>query len=310
MSQIPNLIKEIGDENRPLEHQRLIELSGLDTTEKTELVSSWPNISNDRRMDIVVQLSEIAEQELGFDFSTVFFISLRDQDARIREKAIMALWEVDDRSIIRLLTELLINDPTANVRAAAATSLGKFAMMAQEGKLIPKDHRHIRSSLLTAVQAADETFEVRRRALESVAVFGEPEVDDLIRKTHDSDEVKLKQSAIFAMGRSSEERWLPTVIRDLSDTSPAIRFEAVNAMALIGNQDAVANLIKLLDDEDPEVQIATARALGNIGGNVAKQALSDCLENADEALEEAASEALNEITFDEDPLAIRFDTQL
>lgn len=310
MSGIPDLIKEIGDENRPLKYQRLTELSGLDSMEKSDLVSRWPNISNNRRIDIVVQLSEIAEQGLEFDFSAVFIICLNDVDAKIREKAILALWEVDDRSIIRLLTKLLMNDPFENVRAGAATALGKFTLMAQDGKLIPKDHQHIRSSLLTAVKANDEAYEVRRRALESAAVFGEPEADDLIRKTHDSDDVKLKQSAIFAMGRSSKERWLPTVTRDLSDNSPAIRFEAVNAIALIGNRNSAIDLIKLLDDEDSEVQTATARALGNIGGNVAKQALLGCLEDADEALEEAISEALNEITFDEDPLRLNFDYRL
>ena len=309
MSGIPDLIKEIGDENRPLRYQRLTELSELGSMEKSDLVSRWPNISNNRRMDIVVQLSEIAEHDLELDFSAVFIICLNDLTAKIREKAILALWEVDDRSIIRLLTRLLMNDPIENVRAAAATSLGKFALMAQDQKLIPKDHQHIRSSLLATVEAKHEAFEVRRRALESAAVFGEPEVDNLIQKTHDSGDVKLKQSAIFAMGQSSEERWLPTVTRDLSDNSPAIRFEAVNAIALIGNRNVAIDLIKLLHDEDLEVQIATARALGNIGGNVAKQALSNCLEDAEDALEEALREAINEITFDEDPLRVNFDSQ-
>lgn len=308
MSVIPDLIKEIGDENQPLKHTRLTELSRLDSLEKTDLVSMWPTVPANRRLDILIRLDEIAEQDLEFDFSTVFIIGLQDQDERIREKAILALWEVDDRSIIRPLTELLMNDPVVNVRTAAAISLGKFAMMAQDGKLIPKDHQHIRTSLLTVIESTDEVFEVWRRALESAAIFGEPDVDDLIRKTHDSDDVKLKQSAIFAMGQSSEERWLPTIERDLFDKSPAIRFEAVNAMALIGNQDATVELIKLLDDEDAEVQAAAARALGNIGGRLAKQSLTDCLENADELLTEAVSEALNDITFQEDPLRVTFDS--
>ena len=228
----------------------------------------------------------------------------------MRERAALALWECDDRLVIGPLTDLLASDPSSHVRAAVAMTLGKFAAMAQEGKLIAQDSERVRGALLTAIDAAGQALEVRRRALESAACFGDPRVDYLIRRSHESGDASLKQSALFAMGRSPDDRWAAAVVRDLSDRSSAIRFEAVNALALIGAEDAAPDLIGLLDDEDAEVQGAAARALGSIGGEAAKQALQDRLEDADEVLEGAIREALDDIAFEENPLGVSFSSPM
>ena len=302
MSAVTELITEIGDESQPLKHARLLELSSLDSLEKADFVSTWPTVSPERRRDIVVSLAGMAEEDLQLDFSALFIVGLGDPDEQVREKAALALWECDDRAVILPLTELLGSDPSSDVRTAVAIALGKFATMAHEGRLIAQDRERVRNALLTAIDASGQVLEVRRRALESAASFGDPRVDDLISRSHESGDDAMKQSAIFAMGRSPDDRWVATVVRDLSDSSPAIRFEAVNALSLIGDEDTSTDLIRLLEDEDPEVQSSAAKALGNIGGGLAKQALHDSLADADEALEEAVREALDEIAFDEDPL--------
>ena len=60
------------------------------------------------------------------------------RDPEVREKAIEGLWEDEDRLLISTLCDLTKDDPSPKVRAAAAMALGKFAILAQDGKLLEK----------------------------------------------------------------------------------------------------------------------------------------------------------------------------
>ena len=84
----------------------------------------------------------------------------------------------------------------------------------------------------------------------------------------------LKTSAIFAMGRTGEVSWLPTLVKELDNREPSIRYETANACGDLGEEDVVPYLLDLLDDEDYQVQIAALNALGKIGGSLAKRALT------------------------------------
>jgi HEAT repeat protein len=157
------------------------------------------------------------------------------------------------------------------------------------------------------IEDLDEELEVRRRAVEAVAGLPGPGVEELIRDAYESGEAELKQSSIYAMGRSSNPAWLPTVLREMDDRSPPIRYEAANAAGLLGDETVAPHLISLLRDDDMSVQLAAISSLGSVGGALAGQALRKCLESDDEAIEEAADEALREIEFDDDPLSLTFD---
>ena len=108
------------------------------------------------------------------------------------------------------------------------------------------------------------------------------------------------------MGRSSNTRWLPIVVKEFHHEDSAIRYEAAIACGQLGDESTVPHLIGLIKDEDAQVQLSSVQALGTIGGALAKRALLQCLKLDDEALEEAAQAALDGIEFDEDPLSVRF----
>jgi HEAT repeat protein len=256
---------------------------------------------------VVSRLVELAEENAELDFTGVFKACLKDPDEEVREKAIEGLWEFEDRSLIPTLLELLKGDPSERVRASAATALGKFASLAQEGKLLSRDGERVLESLLEVLQSEEEPLEVRRRALEGVAPFNTPKVKDYIRWAYNSQELKLRCSAIFAMGRSGELSWLPFITKELKNPSPAIRYEAANACGELGNVEAVPHLIPLLQDDDWQVQVSAARALGEIGGPLAKKALKRCIKDADDILREAATEALENIEAMEDPLSFKYE---
>jgi HEAT repeat protein len=219
----------------------------------------------------------------------------------VRENAIAGLWEEDDRTLVPVLIDKLKNDPSKGVRSAAALGLGKFAELAQERKLLPRDAEKIKKSLMEVFSKPGEGSEVRRRCLEAIAPFNTPEVAVHIRNAYNDDKPDVKASAIYAMGRTSSPEWLPLIIKELSSPVPRIRYEAVNACAALGGEEAVPYLIPLLDDEDAEVQLAAINAFGEIGGPLAKRALRRCLKNDDDAVVDAAREAIEMLEGLEDP---------
>lgn len=179
--------------------------------------------------------------------------------------------------------------------------------MAQDRKLSSRDEGSIRSALVEAIHSPDEELEVKRRAVEAVASLPDPVVEEIIKEAYVSGVPELKQSSIYAMGRSSNAVWLPIALREMEDPSPAIRFEAANAAGMLGDEKVAPHLISLLRDDDVAVRLAAITSLGSVGGALASQALMKCVESGDEAIVEAAEEALQEIEFDEDPLSMTFD---
>lgn len=295
-------LQHISEEGTPVSHPPLVEITNLSPGELGRFARVWFKVPTLRRQKIVECLVELAEDSSELDFSAVFKLCLKDSDQLVRQKAITGLWEFEDRSLILSLVELLRLDSSAEVRASAAMALGKFASLAQDRKILPKDGELVNGSLAAALHDEEERLEVRRRALESVAPFNSPEVNRYIHWAYESDEIDLKCSSIYAMGRTGEPHWLPLVCKELQNPNPPIRYEAANACGELDEPETTPNLIPLLQDDDLEVQGAAIRALGKLGGSLAKKALKRCLKIGDPALEDGIREALEAIEATEDPL--------
>lgn len=302
----PDLLTDLTDAEKPVTYSGLLQLSDLPAEGLAELKAVWPGLPTERRREIVRKLVELADDNVEFDFSSIFKSCLSDGDSAIRERAARGLWETEDRAMIRPLVKLVENDASSEVRAAAAMTLKNFSMMAQNGKLLAKDCDRVRQALLTAVNSPTEDLDVRRRALEAVSSFNTAETNDAVREAYESDNSTLVQSAIYGMGQSSNADWLPTVLDEMSNPLPAVRFEAATACGLLGEEGVVPRLVQLLSDDDSEVRVASIKSIGMIGGTMAKNALQLHLSDEDEAIEEAAREALIGLEFDDDPLSYQF----
>ena len=241
----------------------------------------------------------MAEENARLDFAIVLKLALADDDYDVQEKAIAGMWEGEDRTVIPLLLNILQSDAPPPVRASAAAALGKYSLLAQEDKILPKDAQLVQESLMSSLQDDGNTVEVRRRALEAVSPFNTPRIHEYIRWAYGSGEQTLKGSSLYAMGKTQETAWLPAIIPELRSTDPSLRYEAVCACSELGEEDMVEHLIPLLEDDDTQVQMAAVSAMGNIGGTLAKRALRRCLRDADETLKEAVQEALDEMDIDE-----------
>ena len=200
---LPDLLTDLTDLEKPVTYSGLLQLSDLPVEGLTELKTVWSNLPTERRRETVRKLIELADDNVEFDFSSIFKSCLTDGDDAIREMAAKGLWEAEDRALIRPLVKLLENDTCAEVRASAAMSLKNFAVMSQNGKLLSRDGDRIRRALLAVVNSPTEDIDVRRRAIEAVASFNTSETNSAVREAYESDNPTLVQSAIFGMGQSS-----------------------------------------------------------------------------------------------------------
>ena len=300
---LEQFFENLSDQAIPLSNSDFIELSDLSPAEMGVFARHWFLLSRERKRALITNLVELAEDSAELDFCAIFKMCLKDDDEWLQEKAIDGLWEYEDRSVLPGLIQVLTSQRGPDVRAAAASALGKFSVLAQEGHLLARDAGNIHSTLMSILQDPDESLEVRRRSLEAVAPFNTPDICDQVCRAYQSDDPDLKTSAIFAMGRTGEVSWLPTLVKELDNREPSIRYEAANACGDLGEEDVVPYLLDLLEDEEFEVQIAALDALGKIGGSLAKRALMRCIEEGDASLEEAARAALENAEFLEDPMA-------
>ena len=120
-------------------YSNLARLSGLSSKELDQFKMAWISLPRENRREILNRLIELGEENLELSFFEVFQACLSDYDDEVRTKATIGLWECDDRGIIRPLIHLLNHDTSDTVRAASATTLGKFATLARSGKLHFRD---------------------------------------------------------------------------------------------------------------------------------------------------------------------------
>lgn len=275
----------------------LVPLSDLGRADAATVRRTWPTLTERARVTCVRYLAELAEDNVQYTFGRVMRVAIEDQSAVVRQLAVAALWEDEGSDMVELLLGLLQNDPSQDVRAEAAQGLGRFAERAAGEELEPEVAERIYQALIEVAKNKREPVLVRRRALESVAVFGsQPVVVQLIREAYHDDDASLRAGAIYAMGRSLDLRWLPTVLEEFSSADAEMRYEAARASGQLGDDRAVPGLARLAKEEDVEVRHAAIDALGKIGGTSSIRILRQLKRSASaidaEAIEEALDEAL------------------
>jgi HEAT repeat protein len=288
-------LDHICDESQLLSHSRLYMLSGLGQEELELFSERWARMSTSRRRHITSALVEIAEANVTVDFGSVFHIGLEDEDAEVRASAVDGLWEDRSPSLVDVLLDLLSTDPSILVRAAAATGLGRFVLMAELDELEEELGRRVVEALSRVIDDPHEALETCRRAVEAISYSSEETVRRFIEAAYRHPEEKMRVSAIFSMGRSADPAWGRTVIQELGSENPEMRFEAARACGELELREAVPALLHLIVDPDTEVRQAAISSLGKIGGRDARRALQLCCESEDEVIAAAGDEALSEL---------------
>ena len=294
IAELDRILQHLADESQPLKQSTLYTLSGLGREQLLSVQVVFDRLSYERRRGMLRALVELTETAIEVDFIALFRGCLRDEDADVRLLAIEGLWEIEDVWLVGELVRLLKGDPHPAVRAAAAAALGSFVLLGELGDIEAAVAARAEQALLEAYFSSEEPLDVRRRALEAVAYSAEVGVGDLIEEAYYQGEEEMRLGALFAMGRSADQRWCSIVIEELESPSPAVRYEAALACGELQLRDAVALLSHLIDDADSEVTNVVVDALGKIGGAEARQILQSCCRSEDEALRAAAEEALEQ----------------
>jgi HEAT repeat protein len=189
-------------------------------------------------------------------------------------------------------------DSDAETRAEAASALGKYVELGELDEIPDGSRRQVEDALLKVANSEDRLV-VRRNALESLGFSSRPEVVTLIESAYHRENPDWQASALFAMGRSFDERWQELVLSRMLDENPIIRLAAVEAAGELRLASASAILFRLLEDEEEgEISSAAIWSLSQIGGDDARVYIENLLDLAEEQDDiEFLEDALENIQF-------------
>ncbi len=282
---------------------RLAALSDLDRTRASYLRLHWLDIPSTERHALMLAIAELSDESVEFNFNRVYRIALADPDPVIRQLAIGDLWEDEGKDLPPIFVDMLRSDSSDDVRAAAADALSVAAGAVAGGESTVLDREMLIELFGDIVEDPAESPIVRRRSLGAIAEFSDdPRIPELIRLALDDEDQALVAGAIFAMGRTTSERWVPELIDFLQSEDSELRFEAARASGLIGDQDVVPELAELIYDADSEVRAAAIDALGAIGGAAAIRVLRQVEQDEEFEEIEIVDDALDAATLTVNPL--------
>jgi HEAT repeat protein len=245
----------------------------------------------------------LAEDNVDLDFRNIFLRSLSDTDDAVRAVAVEGLWEDERLSTMRQLLTM-VNDPSSSVRTAVVISLSRFAYRAELGELAPDNIQALCVTLLDVATDKNQPLDVQRRAVEALGYFAEtPAAQAEVARAYDHPELRMKESALVAMGRSMRDQWFGTIEKELGNHAPVLRYAAAQAVGELAEdgEPLLPHLLPLVDDDDAEVAQAAIMALGQVGGTDALRVLQRLIRSRDESRRQAARDALAELMVDEEP---------
>lgn len=275
--------------------------SDIDPVSLKALMQAWPQVAVKRKHTLLKKLEALMEEDTLVSFEDLARALLTDEDPEVRTHAIHLLAECEDPRLVPTYIDMLEKDASEEVRAEAAGSLGEFVMLGELEEISRRVQRQAEDALLKAVSGEDHP-RVRRRALESLGYSSRPEVMAFIESAFNRQDPEWKASALFAMGRSSDDRWQDHVIQMLVNEHNRVRLAAVQAAGELSLAEARPLLIKLLDEEDEDdVAGAAIWSLSQIGGEDARTVLQSLVSEAeDEELLAFLEDALENLAFTED----------
>jgi HEAT repeat protein len=254
----------------------------------------WGELKPAFRRKLLRELVEASETNFELNYSTLGYYALDDADAGVREAAIELLWEDESMPLMYRLNDLALEDESVEVRAAAASALGRFILGGELGNHNEAEIAKAQETVVSILNNLDEDIDVRRRALEAISNSSLEIVEEAIREAYDSYDRRMQISAVFAMGRSYDEQWSDLVLQQLNSEDAEMRYEAARAAGELEIENAVRGLTRLALDDDREIIEVAIWSLGEIGSKEATRTLERLATEAKRAHDDELLEAIED----------------
>lgn len=280
----------------PVPVHLLFNLSDMEPENGERFNRAWAKADDERRQVIMRHLADIVEEAYSVDYSPIFKLGIEDSSAEVREAALDGLWDSTDTEFISPLLALMQSDPSVEVRTAATKGLAHYVLLAEWGQMPARVSPPIVTALLAVYENDETAVSVKRAALEGLGSASHPRVESLIEEAYNAKFEDMRISAVFAMGNTADDRWLPIVLAELDSSDTEMQLEAIRAAGLLGRSDAIEPLYDLREDSNTDVIAAVIVALGNIGGDHAQSILSRLMDDPDyEDMHELIEETIEEM---------------
>jgi HEAT repeat protein len=291
------VIEALLEPETPFPPRLLYGLSNLEGEKLGQFTETWPELTAERRESLLEDLELLSESNFVVSFEEVCKLGLFDTISRIRQVAIRSLWDAEEPEFLPIFLDIVENDPNLDVRAQAATGLGKYIYLG-EMEEIPVDlHERVIEKLLEITAGSSPPL-LKRSALEALGYSSHAQVAPLIEEAYNKDNDEWTISALIAMGRSANPAWSPMVIENINHSDNLVRLRAVQAAGDLASEKAVSHLIEHLIDPDDEVRMAAVWALSEIGGAEARDAIETILEETEDEDElDLIEDALENLEF-------------
>ena len=297
-----NVLDHLLDSKKDIPRSHLSHYSDLDPKSLRLFLDVWPSVKPARKLLLLNELAANLETDNIVSYEDIGRALLDDTDGEVRARALLLLAESNDPKLASKLTDILLNDSELAPRMEAANLIGEFILLGELEELSEDIQRKAEDALIKVIKSEDNPT-LRKNALEALGYSSRIEIIMLIESAFERTDPTWVASALRAMGRSHDERWLEDVVGKLLDDDPRIKFAAVEAAGELNIQDAGPILLKMLEDEeeDDDVIAAAIWSLSQIGGDDARVYLLHLIEQTDdEALTEYLEEALENLDFIEE----------
>ena len=174
-----------------------------------------------------------------------------------------------------------LDDENAEVRAAAARSLGKL-----------KDERAV-PGLIGALK--DRDAKVRETAAEALAEFEDSRAIAPLADLLSDQSSEVKRSALDALSHFESNLPSAPIIRLLSDADADVRHNAAHLVGKLRDRSATGALARLVGDPDANVRQAAIEAIGELGDPAGAVALTPAFSDVDADVRQQAINAIEEL---------------
>lgn len=280
----------------PIPVHLLFNLSDMNAEDGERFNQAWAKADDERKRVITRHLADMVEEAYFVDYSPIFRLGIDDASSDVRVAALDGLWDSTDTSFVRPLIAMMQSDPDVDVRVAAAKALAHYVVLAEWGQIPLRVSAPIIEVLLAVYEADETAVPIKRAALEGLGAAAHPRVETLIEEAYKAKFEEMRISAVFAMGNTADDRWLPIVLVELENPDVEMQLEAIRAAGLLGRSDAIEPLSDMLEENDSDIRAAVIVALGQIGGDGPQALLARMMDDPEhEDLHELVEETIEEM---------------